>query len=66
MEMPGEDAQPQAVQTQQQDERSEAEYERRTQGMPAEQAAAVAVEISHAQNRERDEAAPGLAEKDSP
>jgi predicted PurR-regulated permease PerM len=58
MEMPGEDAQREHVEIQQQDERSEAEYERRTQGMPAEQAAAVAVEITHAQRKERDETPP--------
>jgi hypothetical protein len=58
MEMPGEDAQREHVEIQQQDERSEAEYERRTQGMSAEQAAAVAVEITHAQRKERDEAPP--------
>jgi len=58
MAMPGEDAQREHVEIQQQDERSEAEYERRTQGMPAEQAAAVAVEITHAQRKERDEIPP--------
>ena len=49
MEMPGEDPQTESVRMQEQDERTEAEYERRTQGMPAQQAAAVAVEISKAQ-----------------
>ena len=58
MEMPGEDTQRQDVEIQQQDQRNEAEYQRRTQGMPAEQAAAVAVEISHAQKKERDEGPP--------
>jgi predicted PurR-regulated permease PerM len=56
MEMPGEDPQREAVVTQQQDERNEAEYQRRTEGMPAGEAAAVAVEISQAQKKERDEA----------
>lgn len=56
MHMPGEDVQRDDVEIQQQDQRSEAEYQRRTQGMPAEQAAAVAVEISHAQKKERNEA----------
>jgi predicted PurR-regulated permease PerM len=60
MEMPGEDVQRAAVEMQRQDERSEAEYERRTQGMPAEQAAAVASEISHAQKKERDELPPAV------
>ena len=63
MAMPGEDVQREEVELHQQDQRSEAEYQRRTQGMPAEQAAAVAVEISHAQKRQRDEAAPKPAEK---
>jgi predicted PurR-regulated permease PerM len=58
MEMPGEDPQHQAVVAQQQDERDEAEYERRTEGMPAAEAAAVAVEISQAQKKERDETPP--------
>lgn len=58
MEMPGEDAQRQDVEIQHQDQRNEAEYQRRTQGMPAEQAAAVAVEISNAQKKERDETPP--------
>ncbi|MEO6227295.1 MAG: AI-2E family transporter [Thermomonas sp.] len=55
MHMPGEDVQREAVEIQQQDQRSEAEYQRRTQGMPAEQAAAVAVEILHAQQKELDD-----------
>jgi predicted PurR-regulated permease PerM len=46
MEMPGEDEPRDAVKTRQQDQRSEAEYQRRTEGMPAEKAAAVATEIS--------------------
>jgi predicted PurR-regulated permease PerM len=58
MEMPGEDAQREDVELQQQDQRSEAEYQRRTHGMPAEQAAVVAAEISNAQKKERDEAPP--------
>jgi putative heme transporter len=37
------------------DERSEAEYERRTEGMPARQAAAVAVEISDNRKKEEEE-----------
>lgn len=51
MVMPGEDEQREAVEIKQQDERSEAEYQRRTKGMPAEQAAAVAVEISLARKK---------------
>lgn len=56
MAMPGEDVQRADVEVQQQDERSEAEYQRRTKGMPAEQAAAVAVEISHARKKVEGEA----------
>lgn len=56
MEMPGEDAQRESVEIKQQDERSEAEYQRRTKGMPAEQAAAVAVEISQARKKVEGEA----------
>lgn len=54
MEMPGEDPQRADLQTHQQDARNEAEYQRRTRGMPAEQAAAVAVQISQAQKKERE------------
>jgi hypothetical protein len=63
MEMPGEDPQREDVETQRQDERTEAEYERRTQGMPAEQAAAVAVEISKAQSKAREEDSGAGAER---
>lgn len=56
MEMPGESPQSESVRMQEQDERTEAEYERRTQGMSAQHAAAVAVEISKAQEHERHEA----------
>lgn len=54
MDMPGEDVQREDVEIQQQDERSEAEYRRRTEGMPAELAASVAAEISLAQRKEHD------------
>lgn len=56
--MPGQDAQRADVALQQQDQRSEAEYRRRTEGMPAGQAAVVAVEISQAQATRRDETPP--------
>ena len=62
MEMPGEDPQREAVEMQQQDERTEAEYQRRTEGMPAGEAAAVAAEMSQAQKKERDEAPPKPSE----
>lgn len=51
MAMPGEDVQRADMEIKQQDERSEAEYRRRTEGMPAEQAAAVALEISQARKK---------------
>ena len=51
MAMPGEDVQRAEMETKQQDERSEEEYRRRTHGMPAEQAAAVALEISQARKK---------------
>jgi predicted PurR-regulated permease PerM len=56
MAMPGEDVQRGDREIQQQDERGEAEYRRRTEGMPADQAAAVAVEISQARKKVDDEA----------
>ena len=51
MEMPGEDLQRSDVEVAQQDKLSEAEYQLRTKGMPAEQAAAVAVEIAQARKK---------------
>jgi predicted PurR-regulated permease PerM len=56
MAMPGEDVQRGDRELQQQDARGEAEYRRRTEGMPAEQAAAVAVEIAQARKKNDDEA----------
>jgi predicted PurR-regulated permease PerM len=58
MDMPGEAPQREDMEMQRQDERTEAEYQRRTEGMPAGEAAAVAAEITHAQKKERDEAPP--------
>lgn len=55
MAMPGEDMQRVDVETQQQDELSEAEYQLRTRGMPAEQAAGVAVEIAQARKKGEEE-----------
>jgi predicted PurR-regulated permease PerM len=52
MELPGEDEQREAIETKQQDDRSEEEYQRRTEGMSADQAAAVAVEISLSRKKE--------------
>ena len=62
LEMPGEDPQRADVEIQQRDERTEAEYQRRTEGMPAGEAAAVAAEISQAQKKQRDELPPKAAE----
>lgn len=56
MEMPGEDDQRESVEIKQEDARSEAEYQRRTKGMPAEQAAAVAVEMSQSRKKVEGEA----------
>ena len=56
MAMPGEDVQRADLAIKQQDARSEAEYQRRTEGMPAEQASAVAVEISQARKKVEGEA----------
>jgi predicted PurR-regulated permease PerM len=55
MEMPGEDKQRADVELAQLDKLSEAEYQRRTKGMPAEQAAAVAVEIAQARKKAAEE-----------
>jgi putative heme transporter len=54
-ELPGEEEQPEHVEVKKKDERIEQEYERRTEGMPAEQAAAVAVEISDSRKKEESE-----------
>jgi predicted PurR-regulated permease PerM len=61
MEMPGEDPQRESAEIKQQDERGEAEYRRRTKGMAAEQAAAVAVEIAQARKKEEEDAQPKQA-----
>ena len=52
VELPGQQEQAADVQTRERDDRGEAEYERRTEGMPAEQAAAIAVEISTDRHKE--------------
>jgi putative heme transporter len=46
LELPGQQEQAEDVEIRERDDRGEAEYERRAEGMPAEQAAAIAVEIS--------------------
>jgi predicted PurR-regulated permease PerM len=52
VELPGQQAQMGDVELRVEDERAEEEYERRTEGVPAEQAAAVAVEMSVDRRRE--------------
>lgn len=51
MVMPGEEVQRADREIKQRDERAEAEYRRRTEDMPAEQEAAVALEISQARRK---------------
>jgi len=58
MAMPGEDLQRVDVELKEQDAIHEAEYQRRTAGMPAEQAAAVAVEIAQGMKKVEIEPAP--------
>jgi len=56
VELPGETELLENAEQQKRDDRGEKEYERRTQGLPVEQAAAIAVEISD--DRKREEVAP--------
>jgi putative heme transporter len=56
VELPGETEGIENAALRKKDDRGEQEYERRTEGMPAEQAAAVAVEMSH--DRKKEEAGP--------
>jgi predicted PurR-regulated permease PerM len=56
MELPGETLQPEDIAQQREDNRGEREYERRAESLPAEQAAAVAVEISGERKREEGKA----------
>jgi predicted PurR-regulated permease PerM len=51
VELPGQQEQAEDVENRERDDRGEEEYERRAEGMPAEQAAAIAVEISTDRNR---------------
>jgi hypothetical protein len=46
VELPGQQEQAEDVEIRERDCRSEEEYERRAEGMPAEQAAAIAIEIT--------------------
>jgi predicted PurR-regulated permease PerM len=52
VELPGQQEQAEDVETRERDDRGEEEYERRAEGMPAEQAAAIAVEISTDRHKE--------------
>ena len=56
MELPGETEGVDNAELRKKDDRGEQEYERRTEGMPAEQAAAIAVEMSD--DRKKEEVAP--------
>ena len=59
VELPGQQEQAQDLEIRERDDRGEAEYERRAEGMPAELAAAIAVEIST--ERHNEENSPTLA-----
>jgi predicted PurR-regulated permease PerM len=52
VELPGQQEQAEDVEIRERDDRSEEEYERRAEGMPAEQAAAIAVEIASDRHKE--------------
>jgi hypothetical protein len=52
VEMPGQQEQAEDTEQREEDARGEVEYERRTVGVPAEQAAAIAVEISDDRRKE--------------
>jgi putative heme transporter len=61
VELPGQQEQAEDVEIRERDDRGEAEYERRAEGMPAEQAAAIAVEISTERHNEEN-SSPGVPE----
>ena len=52
VELPGETVQPKDIELRRQDNKMEKEYERRVESMPAEKAAAIAVELTGGQKRE--------------
>ncbi len=64
IELPGQQEQAEDVEIKERDERGEEEYERRAEGMPAEQAAAIAVEISADRHKE-EKCAPAKVEAPS-
>lgn len=57
VELPGETEQAEDAEMKRKDERGELEYERRTEGMPAEEAAAIAVKMSGDRKKAEDESA---------
>jgi hypothetical protein len=57
VELPGETEQAEDAENRKKDESGELEYARRTEGMPAEEAAAIAVEMSGARKKTEDEPA---------
>jgi putative heme transporter len=62
VELPGQQEQASDLEIRERDDRGEAEYERRAEGMPAEQAAAIAVEITtERRNEENSQPAPSEA-----
>ena len=67
VELPGQQEQAEDVEIRERDDRGEEEYERRAEGMPAEQAAAIAVEISADRHKEENSLpktdAPGSEER---
>lgn len=62
IELPGETMQPEDVEQRRQDHHTEREYELRAESMPAERAAAIAVEISGERKKAESEAEKALAE----
>ena len=69
VELPGEAVQPEDLAQQRADDRGEMDYERRAEGMPADQAAAIAVEIAGERKKAEVAAAqdhPVTGEKDRP
>lgn len=64
VELPGQQEQAEDVETRERDDRGEEEYERRAEGMPAEQSAAIAVEITTDRHKEEQKTdAPGSEER---
>ena len=64
LELPGETVQPEDIAQRREDNRSEEEYERRAESMPAEKAAAIAVKISG--DRKKDEVEAAASAKAAP